>query len=82
MAVNGTISDLRLLPDQQHLLVSTHEGDLFLLDLRSGQTVQELRGVHQRKYEEGALCIAVHPRMPFFATGGADQVIKFFELQA
>lgn len=73
------VSDIKFLSDSHSLLVSTHSGDLYLWDLRNLKKLHQLIGVHEKKFDEGILSVGVHAGLPFFATGGADQVIRVFE---
>jgi len=67
-----SFSDLQFLADGTSMVISTHEGELQLWDLRQMQQLLSLPDQHAKKYDEGILCVGVHPTMPFFATGGAD----------
>jgi striatin 1/3/4 len=65
-----------------HLLTGGHDGSVRVWDLRTNRVVQEVRGgtAHKVKYEEAVMGLAVHPDMPFFASGGADSLVNLYEL--
>jgi hypothetical protein len=65
-------------------VASCHNGDLVFYDIRQTNSYEKIvthEQVHGRKFDEGALALGVHPTMPFFASGGADSLIKIFEVK-
>lgn len=73
------VSEIKFLADKNSLLIATHTGDLYLWDLRTLKKIHAVPGIHEKKFDEGVLSLGVHQGLPFFATGGADQVIRVFE---
>lgn len=74
------------------LVSGGQEGSLKVWDLRKvGATIEEpgptkplcvVEKSHGKKYDEGVLCMELHPSQPFIASGGADSVVQVFELLA
>lgn len=48
----------------------------------SAEVLQSVEAVHEAKYDEGVQALTIHPTQPFLATGGADSIIKVFEMYA
>jgi striatin 1/3/4 len=63
-----------------NLISGSHDGTIKIWDLRNYKVTGEFTKAHQRKYDEGVMCIAAHSKMPFFASGGADCTINIYEL--
>ena len=63
-----------------NVITGSHDGSVKIWDLRNHQCVGEISKAHGRKYDEGVLCIDTHSSIPFFASGGADCYINFYEL--
>ena len=49
-------------------------------DSASPALLVSLENVHQRKYDEGVLGLAIHPSLSCLVTGGADSVIQVYEM--
>ena len=76
-----------------HLISAGHDGTVKLWDLRSSAnlkvplqefvTTQNRNFAHGRKFDEGVMCLSVHPdsSQPFFASGGADSAVNVYELR-
>jgi striatin 1/3/4 len=68
------------------LVTGGHDGAIKTWDVRklSGENESALicsvENAHQSKYNEAVQCIQAHSTTPFIATGGADSLIKVFEL--
>jgi striatin 1/3/4 len=81
------ISRLAFNMSGMNLITGCHDGSINVWRLgdvlngvkRSSLTVEK---VHKTKFDEGVLALAVHPSMPFIASGGADSITKIFELFA
>jgi striatin 1/3/4 len=60
------------------MISSSHDGSVKIWDMKKYSCVQEIKDIHLRKYDESIHTVFSHDSQPFFATGGADGVIKFF----
>ena len=78
-ASSDAITSIKLNNDGLTMLTSSHTGEIKLWDMRT-QKVLKTTNAHTKKYDEGTLCLAIHPSLPLFASGGADSVIKLYDL--
>ena len=83
------ISDLSLDGQRkQEVITSGHDGRIAVWDVRralsKGEIVEIKPGlneqVHQKKHEEGALCVSMLNDLPMCVTGGADGLVKVFDV--
>ncbi len=67
-----------------HIVSGGHDGAVRVWDIRNYQCIAETPSgvVHQRKFEEGVLCLSVHPDAPFVASGGADCLLNMYEINS
>lgn len=85
----SSISSLCFTKSGSHLVSASHDGSIKVWDLRklpredsdeAATCLNEISKAHQQKFDEGVQCLAMHPTMPFLASGGADQLIKIYEV--
>jgi len=73
------ISSVQFSNSGLNLMTGALDGSLKVWDVRTYKLLSEVKA-HDKKYDEGLLCICAHPGLPFAATGGADSLVKVFEL--
>ncbi len=81
-AHTDSVSSLSYSSSGMSLITGSHDGSIKIWDLRNYKQVGEVAQAHSKKYDESVMCIALHNKIPFFASGGADCVINIFELNA
>lgn len=71
------VTSLAIDPTGRYLLSGSHDSSvrLWLFDEKS--CIQEITS-HRKKYDEGILSVAFHPKLSHFATAGADGSAKYF----
>ena len=69
------------------IISGSHDGSIKVWDLRKSSDSStnwvplcSVETAHEKKYDEGVQCIVVHPTQPFLASGGADSLVKMFEM--
>jgi len=62
--------------DSYELMSCGHDGSFRVWDLKKYRCVNDI-AVHMRKYDESALCLAVHKKINIIAVSGADGGVKF-----
>ena len=66
-----------------HIITGGHDGLIKIWDIRNYQCVAEVSSIkngHQRKFDEGVMCLSAHPDAPFIASGGSDCVVNMYEV--
>lgn len=64
------------------MISGSHDGSIKMWDLRNYKNSAEITKAHDKKYDEGVMCISSHNNVPFFASGGADCIINIYELNS
>ena len=78
VAHTDSVTSLCTNPAQDVLYSVGHDGSMRSWDMRKFQCINELPG-HRKKFDESIHSIAHHPTENFFATAGADGIVKLFE---
>ncbi|CAG9334003.1 unnamed protein product [Blepharisma stoltei] len=79
--VGHTESVSSLLMDKygNYVISGGHDGSLRFWDMRNYQCLHEIPA-HRKKYDEGVFSIAQHQNLPILASGGADSLVKLYNM--
>ncbi|XP_074605413.1 connector of kinase to AP-1 [Brevipalpus obovatus] len=64
-------------PNGLHLLSGSHDCSVRLWDFDNRTCIQEITS-HRKKFDEAIFDVTFHPTKPFFASAGADALVKVF----
>ncbi|KAK5578797.1 hypothetical protein RB653_008470 [Dictyostelium firmibasis] len=75
IAHSNSISSLTIDPSGLYIASCAHDSSIRFWDISSKTCIQDLNS-HRPKYDESIHCIKYHPNKGYFASGGADSVIR------
>jgi len=75
IAHSNSISSLAIDPSGLYLSSCSHDSSIRFWDISSKTCTQDLLA-HRPKFDEAIHCISYHPTKGYFASGGADAIIK------
>ncbi|MEO0561901.1 MAG: WD40 repeat domain-containing protein, partial [Chloroflexota bacterium] len=76
LAVDGTITRLRLVPDTETLVAATNTGLLYLLGATEGEVLREI-GQH----DDAVLAVDIHPDGTRALTGSRDESVRLWDIE-
>lgn len=72
------VSALSVHPNGNYVVSGSHDGSIRFWDIRTFGCLDEI-AAHRKKYDEAIYTIKHSENHPFFASGGADSIIKIYE---
>ena len=66
-------------PNGSVFLSGSHDNSIRMWDISTKNCIQDISSAHRKKFDESVLSMSHHSNTSYFASGGADSLVKVYQ---